>query len=41
MELPDMDTGDYTNPFVEELAEPEDFLSFEPLTPQDEVLTAK
>ena len=41
MELPDMETGNDVDGLVEELAEPEDFLSFEPLSPQDEVLTVK
>ena len=41
MELPDMETGNDMDGLVEELAQPEDFLSFEPLSPQDEVFTAK
>ena len=41
MDLPDMETGIDMNGPVEELADPEDFLSFEPLSPQDEVPTAK
>ncbi len=41
MELPDMETGNDVDGLVEELAEPEDFLSFEPLSTQDEVLTVK
>ena len=41
MELPDMETGNDMDGLVEGLAEPEDFLSFEPLSPQDEVLIAK
>lgn len=40
MDLPDMETGIDMNGPVEELADPEDFLSFEPLSPQDEVPTA-
>jgi len=38
MELHDMETGNDMDYHVEE---PEDFLSFDPLSPQDEVLTAK
>jgi hypothetical protein len=41
LELPDMGTRNDVDYHVEELAEPDDFQSFEPLSPQDEVLTAK
>lgn len=41
MQLPDMETGNDMDGLVEELAEPEDFLSFEPMSSQDEVLTTK
>lgn len=40
MGLPAMETGTDTDGLVEELADPEDFLSFEPFSPQDEVPTA-
>jgi hypothetical protein len=39
MELPDMETEMDMDGFVEEPADPEDFLSFEPLSLQDEVST--
>jgi len=41
MDLPDMETEMSVDGLVEELADPEDFLSFEPLSPQDEVLTTQ
>jgi hypothetical protein len=41
MGLPDIETGDDMDGPVGELTEPEDFLSFEPLSPQDEVHNRK
>jgi hypothetical protein len=41
MELPDMDTGMDMDGLIDEPTDPEDFLSFEPFSPQDEVPTAK
>lgn len=40
MELSDMETGNDADGHVGELADSEDFLSFEPLSSQDEVFTA-